>query len=85
MQNAPRKHSAILSTFIKLPFDIMIIVLSIFEWPLKTDFTVLSYRCIVPINVLWLFHMVPWAGLQCVIVVFPDHTHFLVNVQDALF
>ena len=21
--------------------------------------------------------MVPWVGLQCVIVVFPDHTHFL--------
>ena len=28
--------------------------------------------------VLWLFDMVPWAGLQYVIVVvFPDHTHFL--------
>ena len=30
------KHSAILSTFIKLPFDFKTIVLSIFEWPLKT-------------------------------------------------
>ena len=28
------------STFIKLPFVIKIIVLSIFEWPLKTGFTV---------------------------------------------
>ena len=28
--------SAILSTFLKLPFDIKIFVLSIFEWPLKT-------------------------------------------------
>ena len=37
----------------------------------------LSYRCIVTINVLWLFLMVPWVGLQCVIVVFPDHTHLL--------
>ena len=38
------KHSAILSTFIKLPFDIKIFVLSFFEWPLKTGFTVvLSY------------------------------------------
>ena len=26
--------------------------------------------------VLWLFLMVPWVGLQCVIVLFPDHTHF---------
>ena len=35
------EHSAILSTFIKLPFVIlMIFVLSIFEWPLNTGFTV---------------------------------------------
>ena len=37
----------------------------------------LSYICIVTINVMWLFLTVPWVGLQCVIVVFPDHTHFL--------
>ena len=36
-----REHSAILSTFIKLPFDNKIFVLSIFERPLKTGFTVL--------------------------------------------
>ena len=34
------EHSAILSTFIKLQFVIKIFVLSIFEWPLKTGFTV---------------------------------------------
>ena len=34
------EHSAILSTFIKLPFVTKIVVLSIFEWPLKTGFTV---------------------------------------------
>ena len=34
------EHSAILSTFIKLPFVIKIFVLSIFNWPLKTGFTV---------------------------------------------
>ena len=34
------EHSAILSTFIKLPFVIKIFVLSIFEWPLKTGFSV---------------------------------------------
>ena len=43
--NAGRKycrifHSAILSTFIKLTLVIKIFVLSIFEWPLKTGFTV---------------------------------------------
>ena len=37
-----------------------------------------SYRCIVTINILWLFLTVPWFGLQCVTVVFPDHTHFFV-------
>ena len=36
-----------------------------------------SYRCIVTINVLWLFLAVRWVGLQCVTVVFPDHTHLL--------
>ena len=34
------KHSAILLTFIKLPFSIKTFVLSIFKWPLKTGFTV---------------------------------------------
>ena len=36
------EHSAILLTFIKLPFVIKILVLSIFEWPLETGFTVLD-------------------------------------------
>ena len=42
LQNAPREHSAILSTFIKLPFVFKTFVLPtcIFEWPLKTGFTV---------------------------------------------
>ena len=30
----------------------------------------LSFGCLVTVNVLWLFLTVPWAGLQCVIVVF---------------
>ena len=34
------EHSAILSTFIKLPFVIKIFVWSIFERPLNTEFTV---------------------------------------------
>ena len=36
----PWEHSAILSTFIKLPMVIKIFVLSIFEWPFYTGFTV---------------------------------------------
>ena len=35
------EHSAILSTFINLPFDIKIFALSIFEWPFYTGFTVM--------------------------------------------
>ena len=34
------EHSAILLTFIKVPFVIKIFVLSIFEWPFYTGFTV---------------------------------------------
>ena len=37
----------------------------------------LSYRCIVTINVLWLFLTVPCVGLQYMNVVFPDHIHLL--------
>ena len=37
----------------------------------------LSFGCLVIVNVLWLFLMVLWDGLKCVIVVFPDHTHLL--------
>ena len=29
----------------------------------------LSYGCLVTVNVLWLLLTVPWVGLQCVIVV----------------
>ena len=39
-----KSDSAILSSFIKLSFVIKIIVLSIFEWPLKTCFTVYTGR-----------------------------------------
>ena len=44
----------------------------------------LSYRCIVTVDILWLFLMVPWDGLQCVIVVFPDHTFLLFEVLKLI-
>ena len=37
----------------------------------------LSRRCLANVNVLWLFLMVPWVGLQCMIVIFPGHTRLL--------
>ena len=42
-KNIQGEHSAILLTFIKLPFVIKIFVLSIFEWPFYTGFTVLLF------------------------------------------
>ena len=39
------------------------------------DLLLLSYRCLVNVNVMRLFLTVRWVGLQCVIVVSPDHTH----------
>ena len=40
VQNAPREHPAILSTFVKLPFVHRKFVLTIFEGSFKTGFTV---------------------------------------------
>ena len=45
----------------------------------------LSYRCIVTINILWIFLTVPWVGLQYVILVFPDRTHLLFAVVRGPF
>ena len=39
----------------------------------------LSYRFIVTINVLWFFLVVSLVGMQCVIVVVPDHTQLLLE------
>ena len=41
------------------------------------DLLFLSFGCHVTVYILGLFLTVPWVGLQCVIVVFPDHTHLL--------
>ena len=43
-----REHYAILLTFIKLPFVIKTFVLSIFEWPFHTGFTV--FTCLILIH-----------------------------------
>ena len=51
------EHSAIILTLIKLPFVINIFILSIFEWPLKTGFTVHNgHDC----PKLTLKHLCPW-------------------------
>ena len=45
----------------------------------------LSYRCIVTIKILWLFLTLQWVGLQYVIVVFPEHTHLLLDYTSSKF
>ena len=48
----------------------------ILKWKRKlVALLLLSYRCIVTINVLWLFFVMPWVGLCSVIGVVLDHTH----------
>ena len=41
------EHSAIRSTFIKLPVVVYIFILSIFDWPFYTGFTVSVCSCVV--------------------------------------
>ena len=62
----------------------------IFQW--KKDFLLqkklvalllLSYKCLVTVNVLWLFPKVPWVGMQCVIVVFSNHTTYFFNAKNT--
>ena len=56
-------HSAILSTFIKIPFVIKIFVLSIFEWPLKTGFTVQYLYCGMIFGYGFGLEIVAWENL----------------------
>ena len=37
-------------------------------------------QCLVTVNILWLFLMVPRVCLQYMIVVFPDHIHLPLHV-----
>ena len=60
------EHSAILSSFIKLPFVIKIFVLSVFEWPFYTGFTVIQeeWRSQRPVISFLFFHLVHNAYLS---------------------
>ena len=44
---------------------------------LVTFLVLQSSRRLVAVSVLCLFFSMPWVSLQCVIVVFPGHTHLL--------
>ena len=43
-------------------------------------FAIIVLQMYFIINIMWFFLMVRWVGLQCVIVVFPDYTHLLLNL-----
>ena len=64
-------HSAILLTFIKLPFAIKIFVLSIFKWPFYTGFTVdgweNNYNFMHKSFLIWTYAIMnSWATFQLI-------------------
>ena len=78
------EHSAILLTFIKLPFVIKIFVLSIFELPLKTGFTVLG---LARVQTQLFFIEVFAQGYKCfisftTIEVLVYHTHMKIKFEE---
>ena len=57
-----------------------------YYWGVLSSFAIILTRkiehgalryCLPTISVLWLFLMVSWIGLKCVILVLPDHTRLL--------
>ena len=63
------EHSAILLTFIKLPFVIKIFVLSIFEWLFYTGFTVLPKTGLE--KIFWTYSSCGASGLNFSLVLTP--------------
>ena len=88
-QNTPRTHELLSRYSWFILYYSLLCVYSSFAIILKRKrklvaLLLLCYRCIVTTNVLWPFLMVPWVGLKCVVVVFPDHTHLLFyNVEHS--
>ena len=60
------EHSAILLTFIKLPFVIKVFVLSIFEWLLKTGFTVYDDQFMQNLEAIFISEILVGSRLQIV-------------------
>ena len=56
-------------------------VLSCFDEEEKSGCFALIVSCLITVYVPWLILKVPWVGLQCVIVVFPDPTHLLFQAR----
>ena len=58
-----REHSAILSTFIKLPVAIKIFVVSIFEWPFYSGFTVVYILLSVKNGIEFQYHSIVFCSI----------------------
>ena len=75
-----------------VPYVLLCSVLSSFAYILmgKRELVALlclSFWCLVTVIVLWpSLNMVPWFGLQCVFLVFPEHTRLLFEsfTRDAM-
>ena len=39
--------------------------------------------CLLDFLFLWMFLTVPCVGMQCVIVIFPDHTHLFLELEPT--
>ena len=57
----------------------LLCVHSSFAFIMKRKRKLAACRCIVTVNVLWVFFTVHRVGLQYVIVVFPEHTNFFIQ------
>ena len=58
-------------------YFVSFLVLQSFDKEERDGCFALIVLCLVTVNVLWLFPAGPWVGLQCVIVVFPDHVYLI--------
>ena len=76
------EHSAILSTFIQLPFVTKIFVLSIVEWQLKTGFTVYSEN---HLYIHYLCHVnTPHEVCSILILIINDISYLMCDVNEIV-
>ena len=71
-------HCFLLRCFLSVLSGFAIILMGTRE---LAAFLWLSSECLVKISILCLFLTVPFAGLQCVTVSFPDYIHLLFSVS----
>ena len=78
------EHSAILLTFIELPFVVTIFVLSIFEWPFYTGFTVYTKYCEYSI-LSWFLFVETFCSYNCLFLLTLNIPHNNFSVMSGRF